>query len=203
MTPYAPSYDYNVTRAIWQEQKKINAIRKFLLSKEKEILKKINFHNDAGTGLKTNDVTTRHSHYNVFDFSAELPELNDLRDFIKQTYYDYIQIDNTQEYELRINCWFNVLRKGQKMDMHSHGRDFASYLSGNIHLDNYHTQTHYLYINNAARIDNVKGGLVLFPSVLQHGTDTYNGKNPRVSIAFDLHVAYLNSIDNNIQHRAI
>ena len=200
MTPYAPSYDYNVTRAIWNEPQKIDVIKKFLLSKEKDILK-LNFNDDGGTGLQFNDITTRHSYYNVFDYSKELPELSDLLNFIKESYNEYIKIDSTQSYGLKINCWFNVLRKGQKMKSHAHGTRFSAYLSGNIHLDNYHTKTNYSYMNNGVSIDNVKGGLVLFPSVLTHGTDEYRDEEPRVSIAFDLHVSFLNDIDKKIQYR--
>ena len=39
MTPYAPSYDYIIAQSVWNEPVKIDTIRNFLLSKEKDILK--------------------------------------------------------------------------------------------------------------------------------------------------------------------
>lgn len=201
MTPYAPNYKYFITRAIWDETEKIDKIKKYLLSKEKHILQNINFNNDGGTGLSTKDLTSRHSNYNVFDFIKELPELNDLLNFLKKTYLEYIKISNTQEYKLKINCWFNVLRKGQKMKMHTHGGHAWSYLSGNIHLDNYHTQTSYQFIDKFVSLDNVKGGLAIFPNVISHETSEYKDDEPRVSIAFDLHIKDAQNLIEDVQYR--
>ena len=201
MTPYAPNYKYFITRAIWDETEKINKIKKYLLSKEKHILQNINFNNDGGTGLNTKDLTSRHSNYNVFDFIEELPELNDLLNFIKKTYLEYIKISETQEYKLKINCWFNVLRKGQKMKMHTHGGHAWSYLSGNIHLDNYHTKTSYQFIDKFVSLDNVKGSLAIFPNVISHETSEYKDDEPRVSIAFDLHLKAAQNLTEDVQYR--
>ena len=69
MTPYAPSYDYIITQSVWDESDKIDTIRNFLLSKEKDILK-LDFNSDGGTGLDNSSITTRHSNYNVFDYGS-------------------------------------------------------------------------------------------------------------------------------------
>ena len=190
MTPYAPSYDYLLTQSVWDEPDKVDIIRNFLLSKEKEILK-LDFNNDGGTGLDSSSVTTRHSNYNVFDYVKEVPEFNDLLEFMKESWWNYIEQDNTQDYALKINAWFNVLHKGQKMNYHNHNPRHSAYLSGNIHLDDYHTKTNYSYMNDRLSVDNIKGGVILFPSVLYHETDKYNDDEPRVSIAFDLEVDFL------------
>lgn len=201
MTPYAPDYKYLITRAIWNEPEKINKIKKFLLLKEKHILQNIKYNNDGGTGLNPEDLTTRHGNYNVFDFSEELPELNDLHNFFKKTYLEYIKISNTQEYKLKINCWFNVLRKGQRMKLHTHGGHSWSYLSGNMHLDNYHTQTYYQFIDKFVTLDNVKGGLAIFPNVISHETNEYKDDEPRVSIAFDLHIETAQNLSEDVQYK--
>lgn len=200
MTPYAPSYDYIITQSVWNDSDKIDTIRNFLLSKEKDILK-LDFRNDGGTGLNDSNITTRHSNYNVFDYGKEVPEFNDLLEFMKNSWWDYIKQDDTQDFALQINAWFNVLRKGQKMNYHNHNSSCGAYLSGNMHLDDYHTKTNYSYMNVHYPIDNVKGGLVLFPSVISHGTDVYNGEEPRVSIAFDLECTFLDSSESTAQTR--
>ena len=190
MTPYAPSYDYLLTQSVWDEPDKVDIIRNFLLSKEKEILK-LDYNNNAGTGLDSSSVSTRHGNYNVFDFVDECPELQDLLEFIKECYWNYIEQDNTQDFALKINSWFNVLYKGQKMTYHNHNPRQSAYLSGNIHLDDYHTKTNYSYMIDRLSVDNIKGGVVLFPSVVFHGTDVYNGEKPRVSIACELEVTFI------------
>ena len=50
-------------------------------------------------------------------------------------------------------------------------------------------------------IDNIKGGLVLFPSVINHATDVYKGEEPRVSIAFDLECTFLDYSESTAQTR--
>lgn len=200
MTPYAPSYDYTIAQFVWDESDKIDIIRNFLLSKEKDILK-LDFRNDGGTGLNYSNITTRHSNYNVFDYGKEVPEFNDLLEFMRKSWWDYIKQDDTQDFALQINAWFNVLRKGQKMNYHNHNSSCEAYLSGNMHLDDYHTKTNYSYMNVHYPIDNIKGGLVLFPSVIGHETDVYNDEHPRVSIAFDLECTFLENPESTAQTR--
>ena len=195
LTPYAMNFKFHISRSIWDDEKKVNVIREFCLKKEKEILK-LPYNNDGGTGLDENSVTTRFARYNLFDFVDECPELQDLWDEIHKHWYERVKRENTTAYKTKIVCWFNVLRQGEKIENHRHSSRFSGYLSGNIHLDNYHTNTTYRYLDNFIELHNVKGGLVMFPSQLLHGTDVYHDKRERVSIAFDLHVTNLNDIEN-------
>jgi hypothetical protein len=195
LSPYAPNYKFHLSRSIWDDEKKIDKIKKYLLKKEKEILK-LPYYNDGNTGLGEDAVTSRYSRYNLFDFTDECPELKDLWKFIQEHWYERIKRENTDAYKTKIVCWFNVLRKGEKMEAHSHARRFSAYLSGNFHLDNYHTSTTYRHLDNWTALDNVKGGLIMFPSQLLHEVNVYNDQYPRVSIAFDLHLTNLNDIEN-------
>ena len=193
LSPYAIDFKHNLSRSVWDDEKKIDAIRKFCLKKEKEILS-LEYTNDGGTGLDENTTTTRYGRYNLFDFVEECPELEDLWKFIKEHWLDRIKIDNTEAYKTQIACWFNVLRQGQKMTEHRHSSRFSGYLSGNMHLDYYDTKTVYKHLNSYIEVDNIKGGLVMFPSQLLHGTNEYQGKGERISIAFDLHLTNLNDV---------
>ena len=195
LSPYAPNYAFHLSRSVWGDEKKIDKIKKFLINKEKDILK-LPYLNDASTGLGRDKVTTRYCRYNLFDFVDECPELKDLWQVIQEHWYERIQKDNTHAYKTKITCWFNILKKGDKMEAHSHGRRFSAYLSGNFHLDNYDTATTYRHLDNWTAINNVKGGLIMFPSQIEHEVDSFKGKGVRISIAFDLHLTNLNDIQS-------
>ena len=195
LSPYAPKYKFNLSRSIWDDNKKIDKLKKFLLKKEKEILK-LPYNNDGDTGLGEGSVTTRYARYNLFDFTDECPELQDLWRFIQEHWYERIAREETHAYKTKIVCWFNVMRQGEKMEAHRHASRFSAYLSGNLHLDNYHTFTTYRHMDNMIDIHNIKGALIMFPSQLIHEVDTYHDQAPRVSIAFDLHLTNLNDIEN-------
>jgi|AOAMet1_04_M0_20_1038515.scaffolds.fasta_scaffold01752_3 hypothetical protein len=196
LSPYAPNYKFHLSRSIWDDDKKIENIKKFLLKKEKDILK-LPYYDDGRKGFRKDSVTSRGGRYNLFDFTDECPELKDLWKFIQEHWYERIARENTDQYKTKIICWFNILRQGEKMELHSHSRRFSAYLSGNIHLDNYHTTTTYRHLDNWTALENVKGGLIMFPSQLLHEVDSYHDKTPRVSIAFDLHLTNLNDIEND------
>ena len=195
LSPYAPSFKFNLSRSIWDDDKKIEKLKKFLLKKEKAILE-LPYNNDGETGLGEDSVTTRYARYNLFDFIDECPELKDLWDFIQEHWYERIKRESTHAYKTKIVCWFNIMRQGEKMEPHRHASRFSAYLSGNIHLDNYHTITTYRHLDTWIDIHNVKGGLLMFPSQLIHEVDTYQDQNPRISIAFDLHLTNLNDVEN-------
>ena len=158
---------------------------------------KLPYYDDGRKGFRKDSVTSRGGRYNLFDFTDECPELKDLWKFIQEHWYERIARANTDQYKTKIICWFNILRQGEKMELHSHSRRFSAYLSGNIHLDNYHTTTTYRHLDNWTALDNVKGGLIMFPSQLLHEVNVYNDQYPRVSIAFDLHLTNLNDIEND------
>jgi hypothetical protein len=190
LTEYAPYWNLSIGRDVWTDFDKVDKIRNWLISNEDRI-KALEVNHDAGTGLGNDSVTSRFGQYNLFDFSDELPELKDLLKFIRVSYLEFIVQDRTDIFELEIVCWFNFLRNNETVEEHIHGAAHDSYLSGNIHLDDYKTQTYYrcpqepnLVFNSS----NIKGGMTIFPSHMPHGATTYNETKPRISIAFDLRV---------------
>jgi hypothetical protein len=72
--------------------------------------------------------------------------------------------------------------------LHNHSSAEYSYISGNIHLDDYSTETKYFHPieRYTYNFPNAKGKMTMFPSYLYHETDEYTSEEPRVSIAFDL-----------------
>jgi hypothetical protein len=92
------------------------------------------------------------------------------------------------ENKIYVQCWANVLRKGQRIKPHQHWNSKYTYLGGHICLDDYDTHTYYInpYTRKTFDTKNVKGKVYLFPNWLEHYTDTYEGDDVRVTIAFDI-----------------
>ena len=101
LSPYAPDYKFELSRAVWDDEEKVDKIKKFLIKKEKDVLK-LPYLNDACTGLGEDSVTTRYARYNLFDFADECPELKDLWKVIQEHWYERIQKDNTHPYKTKI-----------------------------------------------------------------------------------------------------
>jgi hypothetical protein len=152
-----------------------------ILKQESRILKKFpsldadgNFF-DGQTGLGENSLTSRANHFNVLKWFGT----DRLRKWIKKSYD--IHTDSKGE-TIYVQCWANVLRKGQKINAHNHSDDPQS-LSGNVVVfTDEKTNTYY----DGTPVENVNGKLVIFPSTVFHWTDTYTGDNERITIAFDI-----------------
>tara|TARA_X000000368_G_C22829442_1_gene622663 strand:+ start:109 stop:783 length:675 start_codon:yes stop_codon:yes gene_type:complete len=199
ITPYAASWDAPLGFSQWNESDKIDTIRNFLLEKEEEVLK-LPWHGQGRTGLGEDKVTTRYGMYHVFDFSEECPELVDLLQWMRFQWVDFVQADCTEYYPLHFTCWYNILRKGDKIDIHNHTTDYRGYLSANMHLDDYEdSKTVYEHMEMARYMPNIKGGLTFFPGYVEHYVPVYNGDKPRVSLALDLYI-HMFGLQDNIKY---
>ena len=159
---------------------------KKILKNEKKIIQKYpptgydgNF-NDGSTGLGKNSLTSRYFYFNVMNWWG----VSSLKKEIKKCYFDFTKL---KKQPLYIQCWANVMRKGEKILYHSH-RSYLNTLkynavSGNLFIS-CDTQTHTYYENFS--IANEPGVLTLFPSFIRHCTDRYDGEKERISIAFDI-----------------
>jgi len=203
ITPYAPGWDAPLGFSQWGASDKVDTIRNFLLEKEEEVLK-LPWQGQGRTGLDEDKVTTRYGRYHVFDFADECPELEDLLQWIRQQWVDFIKMDCTEPYPLHFTCWYNILRKGDKIDLHRHCAGERTYLSANMHLDDYKdSKTVYEHMEMAISLPNVKGGLTFFPGYVEHYVPVYDGEQPRVSLAMDIYVYMppLFGVQDHLQHR--
>lgn len=192
ITEFSPSWNIPLYQSTWKDINKLDAVCKWLIDNEKYFLN-LPIHHDGDTGLSDDRVTTRFGTYNLFSFVSDCPELADLLKFLQHSYIDFIREEQGEIRELDIVCWFNLLRKGDKIKEHNHGAGNDVYLSGNLHLDDYDTYTYYLspYDKNCAYpFANKKGNLTLFPTYLVHGASEFDKENERLSIAFDLRLSY-------------
>lgn len=167
-----------------------------ILEKEKEITSldlPPEMVNDGYTGLDSRSMTARYKNFNVLMWDD--PEILKLKQEIRDFYdlsTEYFQIDKTEK--VFIQCWSNVLRKGQKMDSHRHCNDSdESFLSGHITIKCDNTQTIYqnpysnvLHSPEYYYFNNVPGRINIFQSHIYHYTTEHRSDSERITIAFDL-----------------
>ena len=189
LNSYAPHWDIKFGVATWDDNEKIEKLKKYLLKKEDDIFKMEPGLHDGATGLGYESVTARFGKYNLFDFIDEEETLGDLLKWLQKQYLDFVEQDKTPVEDLLIVCWYNIMNVGGKINAHSHGAAPITYLSGNMHLDNYNTKTYYQYPYEPDifhHLQNKKGQITFFPGYIMHHTDEFEGPDKRLSIAFDL-----------------
>jgi len=191
-TPFAPTWQYAIYEGTLT---KINfkTLAKFILKKEKEILsgKNIPLSNDGYTGLGKNSLTAHYRRYNVLTWKH--PEIPKIQQAILKAHEDYLkELQIPLGPELYIQCWTNVMRKGEQIKPHLHGVHADSYLGGHIVVQAQETQTYFMNPVNQLNepethpTPNTLGKICLFPSYLPHYTDIQLSITPRITIAFDL-----------------
>ena len=170
-------------------------IAKLILKKEKTILtspiRKGHLSADAYTGLGKNSLTSRYGTYNLLD--SKDPEIKKLKQAILVSHARFLEALKVPLYpELYIQCWANVLRKGEQIKPHIHGVLPDAYLGGQINVQVQGTST--WYINPVNQINepelyeskNEVGKITLFQTCVPHYTDKQISAIPRITVAFDL-----------------
>ena len=160
----------------------------FLLEFEKELLKKEPL-NDGGTGL-LNGVTSRYQYYNLL--KQDHNEIRKLEEQIKIVLKTFLNFKKIYLKKIYILCWFNVLRKNEKVEIHRHisiNGIHSSFISGHINTTLNNTSTFYTDLSEQTNIEvpNELGKLTLFPSYIPHYTNKNLMDNERISIAFDVY----------------
>ena len=180
-TRFAPIFNFN----IYENNVDVRNIKDIILSKEQEIINTNPYTSDWNTGLGCNSMTSRSNCYNVLKWK----EAYFLKEVIRSSHDNFITtLGYDWEDKIYVQCWANVMRKGEKIKQHQHWTSEYTYLGGHICLDNYDTHTYYINPYNRKSIDtkNEKGHVYLFPNWVEHYTDTYEGDDSRVTIAFDI-----------------
>ena len=142
--PFAPEWNY-VIGEDYIKNINFNALSKFLLLKEKEILKydsaKDNNGNvsDGFTGLGENSTTSKFRSYNLLSYRNK--EIVKLKKEIHKKYVLFLNKLNIpiKEY-LYIQCWVNIMRKGQQIKPHIHDVSPTCYLGGHVFNQKIHTR---------------------------------------------------------------
>ena len=201
-TFFAPEYDYTIFETV---NKEINfeELAKFILSKEKEIVS-LPVTGDAYTGMREDSTTTRFDKYNVFKWKDKNIEM--LKHFICNFHDDIVGKYFKQELpkELYIQCWANIMRKGDQIKPHLHNIGPTCYLGGHICVQCDDTSTYYInpinQINDPMTFEskNRVGKISIFPNNIPHYTDIQKSDKERITIAFDLMIENPNK-DNYVR----
>ena len=179
---FNPSFNYYIYENILELN--FEKLKQDILNLEKDVIQKYPSFSDGGTGLGNNSLTSRFRYYNLL----QLNETKFLKDIIRKFHDDFL---NTLKYRVGDNyyvqCWANVMRKGEKIKTHHHAQDNHMYLSGHICVHTENTNTYYIapYYDNKFSSKNELGKITLFPSWLKHYTDEVN-TDLRITIAFDI-----------------
>ena len=198
-TPFAPEWDYRIIEGEIDDVD-FDYISDYLLKKQDEILK-IKPTNDGLTGLGMDSTTARHPNYNIFKFGDS--EINKLKKNIVTLHNELLKqmsmIDVIPYVNLYIKSWYNVMNKGQNISLHLHDVTSTCYLGGHITVQCDDTYTGYAPPALIPILDedsdnesfvhqskNKVGKITLFPNHIPHFTNTHDGDNERITIAFDL-----------------
>ena len=163
----------------------INVLKlsKKILKNESKIIKKYpprgydGLITDGNTGLGSGSLTSRFYHFNVLGWWGT----RSLRKWIRKGYEIYNGVSGT----LYVQCWANVMRKGEEIKSHNHSQNSNTLdaLSGHlcVQVDGF-TSTYY----QGDPISNKNGAISFFPSSMYHWTDKYMGDSERITVAFDI-----------------
>ena len=195
VSPYAPQWDFRVGTSICEDID-TNSLSELLLLKEKEVKKFPTTvidgaESDGYTGLGLKSTTAKFQSYNILTWDH--PEIKKLKSNIAKSVIDYNnECGNKTPDILWIQCWYNVLRFGQKIRPHHHSVSPDCYLSGHFNVQVNDTSTVYMspinQLNDPEVIDikNKVGDMTLFPSYIFHYTTPHYSFKPRITIAFDI-----------------
>jgi len=189
-TPFDVDYTFYIFENIINDVN-FDVVSNIIKSKEKIILKSSPRSNkDGNTGLGSDSLTSRFNYYNVLNWEDKNIQniKNSIVDNINELYEKILQ---EKPINLKIQCWANVMRKGQKIKPHAHNTSNDCLLSGNICVDVDNTYTHYVnpftwFVKQEIYSSkNEVGKITLFNSNLPHYTDEVLSDN-RITIAFDI-----------------
>ena len=202
LTPFAPSYAHYITDKRIFSEKECKEWNDYLLEQEPILLNKFTTSTGDGfTGLGDNSITSRYGHFNLLKFDFHLvPKLKKaIHDGIK-TILSVSGNSNWQE-TLYANSWFNVLRREEGMNMHSHGYSKYTFYGFHVSINAIETITSYYhpikFQTEAFHVPNKIGYLTLFPGFLPHGVTPNRYETPRISIAGDI---YPSTVLNESDH---
>ena len=204
-TFFAPEWSYFIFESFLENIDFKNLINFILIKKEfilKLPLSKKFGSKDGYTGLGENSTTSRYSKYNVLTWDND-----QIEKIKKQIIYFHNEILNIMKQppidKLYVQCWVNIMSKGQKINPHLHSVSPDTYLGGHICVKCNDTSTN--YINPINQINdpeiyyskNEIGKITLFQNSIPHYTSVNNSEDERITIAFDLTLKKIN--ENYIQ----
>ena len=204
LSPFAPTLDYFIAEKI-SYNIQCSRLKNYLLSKQQEILSLKDNLDDGGTGLGNETTTARFGSYNIFTWDQ--PDINILKKEIASMCNNYhMKVTGKKILKFGLAGWMNIMKKGDRIEIHNHSFQNDSYLSGNFTVSCDNTKTVYnnpfsQYTKENVLVKmveddvddssyypskNIDGKLTLFPSYVPHFTTEHKSHSHRITIAFDL-----------------
>lgn len=168
------------------DQRTCDDLRTVVLTRERELIGALSPTPVAGMEV---GLTTLWRHYNVLAW--EDAPCHTLALAISAAVREYGHYFGARDLPCFIQCWANVLRRGDSLSLHSHSQEEGA-VSGLVYIDGGDAApdsgcTRYaLPSGRWMTIAPQAGAINLFPSSLPHDVLTYDGEAPRVTVAFDL-----------------
>jgi hypothetical protein len=140
-------------------------------------------------------LTTKWYAYNFLD--SENDAVKKLRTFIFDEVRNFMIDLNHEDDNLLYQSWANLLQNQDVLKTHSHAGPY-SYLSGVFYVKTIASSTKYFspierripgvedFYETEIEVENVEGGLVLFPSFIEHCSTPTLENTDRITIAFDV-----------------
>lgn len=200
LTAFAPQWDYIIGEDFLFENNQHSnlsywsLVKDIILKKEKKIINSTEPSftgvSDGYTGLGPNSLTSRFKRFNVFKWKETA--ITTLLEGVKNKYLKFLKVLTVPRRKVWIQCWANVMRKGEVIKPHIHGQGPYSYLGGHVCVTHNNTST--FYINSINQLNdpevfeskNEIGKITLFQSCIPHYTSTNNSDSERITLAFDI-----------------
>lgn len=203
-TPFAPVYSVPFYHRKILIQQECDFLVNTILEKEKQIIQSYpQYTYDGGTGLGPNSLTAKFPAYNLlkwYDNNHVVRKIGVKLYSTMKELLDYLEED-INEIKPWVQCWANVVRKGERLTPHQHSSDGYSFLSANICLQAEDTQTVYQdpYKMGSTPIDNKPGTISIFPEYVIHWTTPNKSDKERVTLGIDIVTEYslFNAPDRN------
>ena len=191
LTPFAPSYAHYLTDKKIFSEEECKEWNTYLLTQERILLDKFRTtFTDGGTGLGGLSITSRYRDFNVLKFNFHLVERLKIEIFNGIRCLLDISGNTAWQDTLYANCWFNVLRQGEQMAMHSHGYHSNIFYGFHLNINVIETFTSYIhpikFQEDTFHVPNKIGYLTLFPCLVPHSVSMNRYITPRITIAGDI-----------------
>jgi len=142
-----------------------------------------------------NGLTTKWYSYNFLNNDNKA--VAKLREFIKAEVRRYILDLGHEVGPLYLQSWANLLKRQETFKTHSHAGPY-SYISGVFFVKTMASSTKYFlpldrripgvedFYEREIEVKNIEGGLVIFPSFIEHSSTPTLKKIERITVAFDV-----------------
>jgi hypothetical protein len=188
-SPFAPRYRY-IGADAHIEDIDFPGLAKMFLDCEEQMLRELPATHDGGTGLGLDSITSRFLSYNPLTWTHS-DEIMNLREKIYTLYLEFHKTLKIVRQPMYLQCWANIVRPGQQINLHLHDISEYSYLSGNLLLQGspsvieYHNPQNCIIKPEPHRVEQSPGQITIFQSCIPHQVPEYTGTEPRVSLSFD------------------